>query len=165
MVNFVNRFIKIYIMASVIRVTKEFSFEMAHVLWNYDGPCRNVHGHSYRLFVTISGSPAEDPENPKNGMVIDFTDLKQIVKKEIVGVFDHSVVVSNRFDNGKTEIFKKMFGNTVIVDYQPTCENLVTDFSKRIISQLPQATKLHSLKLYETATSYAEWFASDNNQR
>ena len=44
-------------MASVIRVTKEFSSEMSHVLWNYDGPCRNVHGHSYRLFVTISGVP------------------------------------------------------------------------------------------------------------
>ena len=149
-------------MVSVIRVTKEFSFEMAHVLWNYDGPCRNVHGHSYRLFVTISGRPAEDPDNPKNGMVIDFTDLKRIVKKEIVTVFDHSVVVSNKFEKEKTELFNKLFGNTVLVDYQPTCENLVADFSGRISSQLPHGTKLHSLKLYETATSFAEWYASDN---
>ena len=81
---------------SLIRVTKEFPFEMAHVLWNYDGPCRNVHGHSYRLFVTISGIPADNPDNPKNGMVIDFTDLKSIVKKEIVNVFDHSVVLSRQ---------------------------------------------------------------------
>ena len=94
-------------MASVIRVTKEFAFEMAHVLWNYDGPCRNVHGHSYRLFVTLSGTPVNDPENPKNGMVIDFTDLKRIVKKEIVNVFDHAVVVSNRFDKEKTEAVYK----------------------------------------------------------
>jgi 6-pyruvoyltetrahydropterin/6-carboxytetrahydropterin synthase len=149
-------------MASVIRVTKEFPFEMAHVLWNYDGPCRNVHGHSYRLFVTLSGVPVEEQENPKNGMVIDFTDLKSIVKKEIVEVFDHAVVVSRKFDKEKTEMFTKMFGNTVLVDYQPTCENLIADFAERLISHFPSGIKLHSLKLYETATSFAEWFASDN---
>ncbi len=71
-------------MTSIIRVTKEFPFEMAHALWNYDGPCRNVHGHSYRLFVTLSGKPPIDVEgNPKNGMVIDFSDLKSIVKKRL----------------------------------------------------------------------------------
>jgi 6-pyruvoyltetrahydropterin/6-carboxytetrahydropterin synthase len=149
-------------MASIIRVTKEFAFEMAHVLWNYDGPCRNVHGHSYRLFVTISGTPSEDPDNPKNGMVIDFSDLKRIVEKEIVNVFDHSVVVSKKYNKEKTEMFKKMFGNTVVVDYQPTCENLVSDFSGKIISRLPDGTTLHSIKLYETATSFAEWYSSDN---
>ena len=62
-------------MASVIRVTKEFSFEMAHALTNYDGPCRNIHGHSYRLFVTVSGIPSDDPRDPRNGMVIDFSEL------------------------------------------------------------------------------------------
>jgi len=149
-------------MAAVIRVTKEFDFEMAHALWNYDGPCRNVHGHSYRLFVTLSGVPIEDSKDPKNGMVIDFTDLKRIVVKEIVNVFDHAVVVSRQFDRDKTEMFAKMFGNTVLVDYQPTCENLVADFAGRISRHLPSGTNLHSLKLYETATSYAEWFAFDN---
>lgn len=149
-------------MSNLIRVTKEFPFEMAHVLWNYDGPCRNVHGHSYRLFVTISGIPEDNPDNSKNGMVIDFSDLKSIVKKEIVNVFDHSVVLSNNVDSKKTEMFKKMFGNTVLVGYQPTCENLVADFAGRISPHLPTRVKLHSLKLYETATSFAEWFASDN---
>jgi 6-pyruvoyltetrahydropterin/6-carboxytetrahydropterin synthase len=149
-------------MASIIRVTKEFSFEMAHVLWNYDGPCRNVHGHSYRLFVTLSGEPIDDPQNPKNGMVIDFTDLKKIVRKEIVDIFDHAVVVNSRFGKEKTELFSQLFGNTVLVDYQPTCENLVSDFAGRISRQLPERIKLHNLKLYETATSFAEWFALDN---
>jgi 6-pyruvoyltetrahydropterin/6-carboxytetrahydropterin synthase len=95
-------------------------------------------------------------------MVIDFTDLKSIVRKEIVNIFDHSVVLSNKIDTGKAELFKKMFGNTVLVDYQPTCENLVADFAARIASNLPSGVKLHSVKLYETATSFAEWFASDN---
>jgi 6-pyruvoyltetrahydropterin/6-carboxytetrahydropterin synthase len=149
-------------MASTIRVTKEFAFEMAHALWNYDGPCRNVHGHSYRLFVTLSGTPLDEPGNPKNGMVIDFSDLKCIVKEEIVNVFDHAVVVSKSFDKEKMEMFSSLFGNTVLVDYQPTCENLVSDFANKISMQLPHGIKLHSLKLYETATSFAEWVASDN---
>src|SRR5512138_2583409 len=149
-------------MNSTIRVTKEFSFEMAHVLWNYDGPCRNVHGHSYRLFVTISGVPVHDTGNPKNGMVMDFTDLKAIVLREIVDVFDHAVVVSNDFDKEKITMLKETFGNTVIVEYQPTCENLVADFAHRIGKLMPAGIKIHNLKLYETAKSYAEWFAADN---
>jgi len=161
MVNFANN-IHNKIMASQIRVTKEFTFEMAHALCNYDGPCRNVHGHSYRLFVTLTGTPINDHEHPKNGMVIDFTDLKQIVKKVIVDVFDHSLVVSKAYDKEKQKIFLKTFGNTIIVDYQPTCENLVADFAERIFPCLPAGVKLFSLKLYETATSYSEWFASDN---
>jgi 6-pyruvoyltetrahydropterin/6-carboxytetrahydropterin synthase len=149
-------------MTTLIRVTKEFSFEMAHALWNYDGPCRNVHGHSYRLFVTLSGVPVDDLQNPKNGMVIDFTELKSIVKKEIISLFDHAVTVSGNYDLKKMELFRSMFGNTVIVDYQPTCENLVADFAARIKKHLPEKVRLHSLKLYETATSFAEWHASDN---
>jgi 6-pyruvoyltetrahydropterin/6-carboxytetrahydropterin synthase len=149
-------------MASIIRVTREFTFEMAHVLRNYDGPCRNVHGHSYRLFVTISGTPLNNPDNPKNGMVIDFSELKNIVLMNIVNQFDHSVVVSSDFDRDKKEMMTKTFGNTVVVSYQPTCENLVADFAERLRTKLPTGSSLHSLKLYETAKSYAEWFAVDN---
>jgi len=149
-------------MGTIIRVTKEFSFEMAHVLWNYDGPCRNVHGHSYRLFVTLSGIPSDDPQDPKNGMVIDFSDLRDIVKREIINLFDHAVTVSADYDREKLGVFKTMFGNTVVVGYQPTCENLTTDFASRIKKHLPEKIRLHSLKLYETATSFAEWHASDN---
>jgi 6-pyruvoyltetrahydropterin/6-carboxytetrahydropterin synthase len=112
--------------------------------------------------VTLIGTPVNDPGHPKNGMVIDFTDLKSIVKKNIINVFDHTVVISKSFDNGKTEMFSKLFGNIVIVDYQPTCENLVSDFASRISRLLPAGIKLYKLKLYETATSFAEWYASDN---
>jgi len=149
-------------MSTVIRVTSEFTFEMAHALKDYDGPCRNVHGHSYRLFVTVTGVPVNDNQNPKNGMVIDFTALKEIVLKKIINLFDHSVVVSNDFDREKLEMIKTAFGNAVIVDYQPTCENLVADFADRLKEEIPGRVKLHSLKLFETARSYAEWYATDN---
>lgn len=147
---------------AIIRVTKEFSFEMAHVLSNYDGPCRNVHGHSYRLFVTVAGTPLTDITDPKLGMVIDFGDLKEIVSEEIVNIFDHSVVIGSLEDKVKIDGFFSLFGNIVLVDYQPTCENLVEDFAGRIAGRLPDRLKLHSLRLYETANSFAEWFADDN---
>jgi 6-pyruvoyltetrahydropterin/6-carboxytetrahydropterin synthase len=147
---------------ATIRVTKEFSFEMAHALWNYDGPCRNVHGHSYRLFVTLTGTPVNDKENPKNGMVIDFTELSRIIRKEIVEVFDHSVVINNNFEVEKLKLLHQMFGNIIIVEYQPTCENLIIDFAERISRFIPDGIKLHNLRLYETAKSYAEWFAGEN---
>ena len=147
---------------SIIRVTREFTFEMAHVLKGYDGPCRNVHGHSYRLFVTLTGIPLDDDKSPKNGMVIDFTDLNDIVLHKIIDQFDHSVVLSSEFADEKKKIMADAFGNAVIVDYQPTCENLVTDFADRLKNNLPAGIKLHSLRLYETAKSYAEWFATDN---
>lgn len=149
-------------MTPIIRITREFSFEMAHVLWNYDGPCRNVHGHSYRLFVTVSGNPLNIPDDPKTGMVMDFSDLKKIVIKEIISQFDHTVVVSSGYDEDKIRMFREMFGNVVPVDYQPTCENLVADFAARLGRLLPPGTELHSLKLFETANSFAEWYASDN---
>lgn len=147
---------------SKIRVTKEFTFEMAHALWNYDGPCKNVHGHSYRLYVTLIGEPIDDRANTKLGMVIDFGDLKKLVMQEIIKRFDHTVVVSGEVENNRLEALNHMFGNVMVVDYQPTCEKLIEDIAMRIIPHLPKGVELHNLKLYETATSYAEWFASDN---
>lgn len=146
----------------VIRVTREFSFEMAHVLKGYDGPCKNVHGHSYRLFVTLSGVPVIDKRDPKNGMVMDFKDLKNIVMNKIIDRFDHSAVISSDFDEECKKMMRNTFGNTVIVNYQPTCENLVADFACMLKDSLPPGIKLYSLRLFETATSYAEWFAIDN---
>lgn len=149
-------------MNRIIRVTREFTFEMAHVLTNYDGPCRNVHGHSYRLFVTLSGIPSEKPDNPKNGMVIDFSDMKKIVMDKIIKQFDHSVVISNEFNPGKRKMLEETFGNMVVVNYQPTCENLVAGFAEILIHEFPDGVSLHSLRLYETARSFAEWYADDN---
>ena len=147
---------------AIIRVTKIFTFEMAHALWNYDGPCRNIHGHSYQLFVTVTGQPSSETSSTKLGMVIDFTDLKRIVSQYVVDVFDHSVVISSRAGQPDIRRVEQMFEKFYVVEYQPTCENLVTDMAKRIQAELPDHVRLFSLRLVETATSYAEWFASDN---
>jgi 6-pyruvoyltetrahydropterin/6-carboxytetrahydropterin synthase len=148
---------------SLIRITKKFSFETGHALYGYDGKCRNVHGHSYKLSVTVIGEPITDPSHVKYGMVIDFTDLKKIVKEEIVDVFDHATVFNKNTPH--VELAKELGdrGHSVLlVDYQPTSEMMVLDFAKKIKTRLPKQTKLFSLKLQETETSYAEWCAGDN---
>ena len=145
-----------------VRVTKEFGFEMAHALWNYDGPCKNVHGHSYRLYVTVIGEPINSQKDPKHGMVIDFGDLKKIVKATIINKFDHSVVVSKEAPHHLLQNIEQMFEKYDVMDSQPTCENLVVDFASRLMEKLPENLKLFSLRLVETDTSYAEWYAEDN---
>ncbi|MFY7670639.1 6-pyruvoyl trahydropterin synthase family protein [Tenacibaculum sp. MEBiC06402] len=148
---------------STIRITKQFNFETGHALYGYDGKCKNVHGHSYKLSVTVVGTPISDTSNVKYGMVIDFGDLKKIVKEEIVDVFDHATVFNKNTPHIELAKELKDRGHDVIlVDYQPTSEMMVIDFAKKIKNRLPDNIKLHSIKLQETDTSYAEWFASDN---
>ena len=148
---------------SNIRLTKQFSFETGHALYGYDGKCKNVHGHSYSLNVTVIGQPITDTSNVKYGMVIDFKDLKQIVKEEVVNVFDHATVFNKNTPH--VELAKELENrghNVLLVNYQPTSEMMVIDFAQKIKKRLPENIKLHSLKLQETATSFAEWYASDN---
>ncbi len=134
---------------------------MAHALKGYDGLCRNIHGHSYELLVTIAGIPIADSTSTKLGMVMDFGDLKKIVRKNIIDEFDHALVLSRESANDfKPDV--EMFGRTILVNYQPTSENMLIDFVARLKSQLPVNVKLHHLLLRETVTSYAEWFAEDN---
>ena len=148
---------------SNIRITKQFSFETGHALYGYDGKCKNVHGHSYKLSVTVIGKPISDNSNVKFGMVIDFSDLKKIVKEEIVDVFDHATVFNKNTPHVELAAELKNRGHHVIlVNYQPTSENMVTDFAQKIKNRLPADIKLHSLKLQETDTSFAEWYTSDN---
>ncbi|HKK68780.1 MAG TPA: 6-carboxytetrahydropterin synthase [Bacteroidales bacterium] len=144
-----------------IRVTKRFKWEMSHALHHYDGLCRNLHGHSYIMYATVIGTPTQDKSDPKYGMVLDFGDFKRLVHEEIVDRFDHSVALSDAENYKALKEIKGLFNRIHILPYQPTCENMVEDFAHRIMKKLPDGVDLHSLRLYETATSYAEWFAED----
>lgn len=149
-------------MDKVIRITKEFKFETGHALYGYDGLCKNVHGHSYKLSVTLLGTPITDPNHVKYGMVMDFSDLKKIVNETIVTPFDHATVLN--VDSPHKELADTMEsrGHKIMrVQYQPTSEMMVLDFAEKIKARLPEKLKLHHLILRETETSYAEWYASD----
>ncbi len=148
---------------TLIRLTKSFTFEMAHALPGHDGPCKHIHGHTYELFVTIIGKPIEDPSSPKYGMIMDFKDIKSLVREAVIDEFDHALVMRR----DAAEMLRDSSGNVlftrlIITDYQPTTENLVAEFAIRLQEKLPQHVKLYSLRLRETMTSYAEWFQEDN---
>ena len=133
-----------------IRITKKFEFEAGHALYGYDGKCTNIHGHSYKLWVTVIGSPIEDSSHVKNGMVIDFGDIKEIV---------------NEHNSPHRTLAEKLQGEghrIVLLPYQPTSEMLIADFAQRLQQHLPENISLYSLRLQETESSFAEWFASDN---
>ncbi|MCF8366666.1 MAG: 6-carboxytetrahydropterin synthase [Bacteroidales bacterium] len=145
-----------------IRITKAYKFDMAHALPGHDGLCKNIHGHSYELLVTLIGEPISDNDSPKLGMVIDFKDLKSIIKGLIVDELDHSMILRTDAPDDLIQIMKKNYERIILVDYQPTSENMIIDFAERIKAALPESVKLHHLKLWETVTSYTEWYADDN---
>ena len=148
---------------STIRITKQFNLETGHALYGYDGKCKNVHGHSYKLYVTVLGTPIADSSHVKYGMVIDFSDLKKIVKEEIVDLFDHATVFNKNTPHLElAKILSDRGHDVILVDYQPTSEMMVIDFAEKINRRLPKNINLFSIKLQETETSFAEWFASEN---
>ena len=148
----------------MIRITKIFTFETVHVLYNYDGKCKNMHGHSYKLFVTVKGTPINDINNVKNGMVVDFGDIKKIVKEEIVDVWDHAVLLNALTPHKELGEDLAQKGHKVIeCNYQPTCENMLYEIAEKIKNKLPSHVQLAYLKLHETENSYGEWFAEENS--
>lgn len=147
----------------LIRITKRFSFEMGHALNNYDGKCRFLHGHSYKLYVTLLGPVINKFNFPKDGMVIDFSVLKKIVNEKIVDVFDHSFVVNEKDERKFT--LPGISQRTILFPTQPTAENLLIHFKDIIKECLPDGLKLVNVKLYETEDSFAEWEVSDQENQ
>lgn len=139
-----------------ILLSKEFEFQMAHALARYPGKCRNLHGHNYRLIVTVASSTTlpNDPTVPLNsqsGMVMDFGEIKSMVEKCIIEPFDHALVVPEGSPFQHIEQTK-----LVVTPFEPTSENLLLHFASLLMPHLPQGVKLHALKLYETGSSAAE---------
>ena len=147
----------------IVRLTKTFNFETAHALHGYDGKCKNIHGHSYKLFVTVKGKPSEDVNDVKLGMVMDFGDLKKIVNEEVVEIFDHATLLNeNSPHKALGEHLIKEGHRIIFTDYQPSCENMLLWMVDKIKSRLPEHIELVALKLHETENSYGEWLAEDN---
>ena len=145
-----------------IRVTKSFTFDMAHALYGYDGLCKNIHGHTYKLYITLLGKVLNDYGNPKDGMVMDFSDLKKLVQEQILSIYDHALVLNGDSPHAELKDLKENFEKIVFLENQPTCENLVLDIVYKLKKKLPENVILHAIKLKETPTSFAEWYTEDN---
>ena len=147
---------------NIIRITKQFTFEMAHALSDYDGLCRNIHGHSYHFNVTVKGIPNNEQNLPKQGMLIDFKDLKKIVNEEIIYPFDHALLLNQNANADLIKTLQTNYDKIVVVPFQPTTENMLAEFARKLQKKLPSQVQLFSMKLRETDRSFAEWYAEDN---
>ena len=142
-----------------VRITKEFDFETAHALDGYEGKCKDIHGHSYHLRITEIGTPQHDVCLSDCGMVIDFGDIKKIVREHVYEEFDHRLILR---EDSRFKGIENTNERVRYVNYQPTCENMLIEIVEILKSHLTGEIKLHAAFLRETPTSYAEWFASDN---
>jgi len=136
-------------------ITKIFYFEMAHAIHGYAGACKNMHGHSYELRVTVASGEKGDACIPAPGFIVDFKALKALVKAAVVDVLDHKLVLSRAWLAGAPSFPSQE--NLFIWDAEPTAENILVYAQKAIREKLPVGLKLTALKLYETKDSYAEW--------
>ncbi len=139
----------------MIRLTKIFHFEMAHAIHEYQGACKNIHGHSYELHVTIASSDNCDEYIPAPGIVIDFKEIKKIVSAAIIETLDHKMVLSRNFLSKHPTLASQE--NLVIWEAEPTAENMLIYIKRALSNKLPDGVDLVHLKLYETKDSYAEW--------
>jgi len=138
------------------KVSKEFSVAMGHRLSLHQGLCSNFHGHNYKIIVGIQCGMLN-----KNGMVMDFSDLKHIVNEKIIH-YDHALMINIK----DLPVAKKMQEvlpdlKLYIVPYEPTAENMAKELYIFIKSKLPALVDMDYVTIYETDTSKATYMDDD----
>lgn len=143
----------------MLQITKIFRFETAHAIFDYSGDCRNIHGHSYEFHVTISTKEKDGEYIPAPGLVYDFKELKKLVIESIIKNIDHKLLLSQAFIAEHPGLASQE--NLVIMEAEPTAENLLIYMQRILATKLPVTVKLAELKLYETKDSFARWVADN----
>lgn len=134
----------------MLSITKIFSFEAAHRISNYQGACSQVHGHSYKLQITVS---AEMPG--ENDMILDFKILKELVQNHVLSLWDHSLMLKENAEN--RQFFLNYPGKIYWMDSEPTAERMLLNISGKLGPVLPDHVNLEEIVLFETETSYSKW--------
>ena len=138
---------------------------MAHALHNYQGPCRNIHGHTYQFSVTLLGMPIQKEKTPHDGMVTDFGNIKRIVWESVIDKFDHALVLNQNSAISRNKEVKDECEKLIVLPFQPTCENLLIYFVSLLKPEFNNEPELIAARLDETTNSYAEWYLSDNQNQ
>lgn len=147
------------ILTNMLRIAKIFHFEMAHAIHGYAGACKNIHGHSYELHVTVISAKDTNEYIPAPGFVVDFKEIKKIACTIITEIFDHKLILSRAFLQENPSLSSQE--NLVIWQAEPSAENILLYIKQTLCKKLPVEIQLAHLKLYETKDSYAEWI-NDN---
>ena len=134
----------------MIRISKEFNWEMGHRLMHHNGLCINPHGHSYRMRVIIDG------EKDENGILLDYYELEQIVN-DVIKDFDHCFVVNEK-DKVMREFLEKNDFRVIVLPFDATAENLCDVFSDLLQQKFSYQNniKMFTIRIYETQFVYAE---------
>lgn len=143
----------------MLKLTKIFHFEMAHAIHGHAGNCKNIHGHSYELHVTVSSGLIEKGFIPAPGFMIDFKEIKKLVSSAVIEKFDHCLLLSRNFIAANPSLASLQ--NLVIFEAEPTAENMLLHIKQALQDTFPGTIKLMGLKLFETKDSYAEWTEKD----
>lgn len=132
-----------------MKIAKEFKWEMGHRLPFHEGKCRNLHGHSYRCIIELTGQP------DKNGMLLDYYELKKIIDP-IIDKMDHSFMVFEK-DLELIEMLDKLGSNKLVVNFESTAENICVYLLNEIRkSSLPSNVESVKVRVLETDNTYAE---------
>ncbi|MHA1829438.1 MAG: 6-pyruvoyl trahydropterin synthase family protein [Candidatus Heimdallarchaeaceae archaeon] len=142
-----------------MKIVKEIQWDMGHRITNHDSVCRNLHGHRYKAEICVEGKLVNTKGSSREGMVIDFGDVKKIAMKHIHDVLDHGFMVWKK-DKLLVNFFKKNEGlKHIIVPFVPTSENIAAwiflTLDKHLKDRFKTDLKLYSIKLWETPTSSA----------
>lgn len=139
----------------MFKTAKQFTFDMAHMLDGHDGKCKNLHGHTYILQVEVSGSLHE--QGAKKGMVMDFADLKDIVKAHILDKMDHAFIydTTSERETQVADLLNKLNSKTYGIATRTTAEEM----TRHIFNVLKTEAKLpvSLIRLWETPSSYCEY--------
>ena len=147
----------------MLTLTKIFRFEMAHAIYGYLGACKNIHGHSYELHVTVTTSEQVKEFIPAPGFIIDFKEIKQVVFASVIQSLDHKLVLSKDYVNKNPAMQTQE--HLVIWKAEPTGENLLFYIKNKTSETFSNQVQRARLKLYETKDSYAEWAEESKLQK
>lgn len=139
----------------MFKISKEFSFDMAHLLDGHDGKCQNLHGHTYKLQVEIAGDLYAD--GAKKSMVIDFSDLKTVVKKAILDPMDHAFIYDETSDRESkiAKLLQELNSKTFGVPFRTTAEEMARFIFNRL--KYEENLAVSRIRLWETPTSFCEY--------
>lgn len=139
----------------MLSLTKVFHFETGHALNEYEGACKDIHGHSYELHVSITTSNPPTDFLPAPGFIIDFKEIKKIVKDKIVDFLDHKLILSTTYLEKHPEL--KELNNLIKWNFEPSAENILLFIRNTLANEFPRDIRLKKLLLYETKSSFVEW--------
>ncbi|QIA75920.1 6-carboxytetrahydropterin synthase QueD [Rodentibacter caecimuris] len=139
----------------MFKISKEFSFDIAHLLDNHDGKCQNLHGHTYKLQVEITGDLHEN--GAKKSMVMDFSDLKNTVKKAILDPMDHAFIYDQTSERESkiAVLLQELNSKTFAVPFRTTAEEMARFIFNRL--KYDEKLAVSAIRLWETPTSFCEY--------